>query len=147
MRRSSRRKGKLNFECIFTLARACHLFEVGGFSYREMKASNSWLSLFFFLFFLLSMSCPLWTRTWTFMQHSKSLDFVHALKRDCTIWTASLTILVARMFPSCCLKSQGVGRLPTHCMHFKHPPCKRISFSSNGSCLLSQQTQLLQQLP
>ena len=56
-------------------------------------------------------------------------------------------ILVARMFPSCRLKSQGVGRMPTHCMHFKHPPCKRISSSFNGSCLLSQQTQLLQQLP
>ena len=36
------------------------------------------------------MSCPLWTRTWTFMQHSKSLDFVHALKRNCTFCTASL---------------------------------------------------------
>ena len=41
-------------------------------------------------FFLLSISCPLWTRTWTFMQHSKSLDFVHALKRNCTFCTASL---------------------------------------------------------
>ena len=28
-----------------------------------------------------------------------------------------------------------------------HPPFKRISSSVNGSCLLSQQTQLLQQLP
>ena len=37
------------------------------------------------LFFLLSMSCPLWTRTWTSKQHSKSLDFVHARKRNCTI--------------------------------------------------------------
>ena len=48
---------------------------------------------------------------------------------------------------SCRLKSQVVGQLPTHCMHFKHPPFRRISSSVNGSCLLSQHLQLLQQLP
>ena len=53
----------------------------------RMLISNLF-SCFFLL--LLSMSCPLWTRTWTFMQHSKSLDFVHALKRNCTFCTASL---------------------------------------------------------
>lgn len=37
------------------------------------------LTTLFFL--LLPMLCPLWTETWTFMQHCKSLDFVHALRR------------------------------------------------------------------
>ena len=36
------------------------------------------------------MICPLWTDSWTFMQHCKSLDFVHALKDDWTYCTASV---------------------------------------------------------
>ena len=38
--------------------------------------------VFFLFFYLLSMICPLWTDSWTFMQHCKSLDFVHALKEN-----------------------------------------------------------------
>ena len=38
--------------------------------------------IYIYIFFnLLSMLCPLWTETWTFMQHCKSLDFVHTLRR------------------------------------------------------------------
>ena len=39
-----------------------------------------------------------------FMQNRKSQDFVHTIKGDFPIWTAPLTILVATMIPSCCLK-------------------------------------------
>ena len=36
------------------------------------------------------MLCPLKTDAWTFMQHSKSLDFVHTLKETAPFSTASL---------------------------------------------------------
>ena len=46
------------------------------------------------------MLCPLWTETWTFMQHYKSLDFVHTLKETTHLEQLPFTILVARAFSS-----------------------------------------------
>ena len=51
-------------------------------------------------FLLLSMLYPLKTETWTFMQHRKSLDFVHTIKETTHLEQLPFTILVARAFSS-----------------------------------------------
>ena len=68
----------------------------------------------FFLFFLLSMICPLWTDTWTLMQHRKSLDFVHTLKETEHFEQLLFTILLQGRFPPHIQRSQGVDHTPTH---------------------------------
>ena len=48
----------------------------------------------------LFMLCPLKTETWGFMQHHKSLDFVHTIKETTHLEQLPFTILVARAFSS-----------------------------------------------
>ena len=79
------------------------------------------------------MICPLWTDTWTLMQHRKSLDFVHTLKETEHFEQLLFTILLQGRFPPHIQRSQGVDHMPAHWI------CYSRSWSHSQLFLFSSQ--------